>query len=465
MKKVIILDTNVPLTDPECIFKFEENLVVIPLTLLEEIDNFKRDKTELGANCRAFARHMDTLRTLGDLRKGVKVNDLDGQLFVIPFDQTVANCLPYQDMSVMDNRILATAVYAKTFMWSNNGGTKISDYILVTKDINLRVRADIFGIVAEDYNNTKIQTDELYTGHEILDVSNDIIERVYENKKLDVTDISFEPYPNQCFTLKEEGNGKHSALVRYDSIMKEYKLISQDLKTSGILPRNTEQQFALDLLNDSNLNLITLGGSAGTGKTLLALSAGIKGVLDLQQYTKIVLLKPIVPMDNGHELGFLPGSMEEKLSPWMQSYSDNIEVIMAEYFKEDEPKKKTKKQVENEKSAGKINPVQELMALGLLEFGSLEHIRGRSLPQLFVIIDECQNLSTNSIRTIITRIGEGSKIILMGDTSQIDNPYLDSRSNGLTVTVEAFKGQQIAGHITLKKSERSKLAEIAANIL
>jgi PhoH-like ATPase len=247
--------------------------------------------------------------------------------------------------------------------------------------------------------------------------------------------------------------------------MKEYKLISQDLKTSGILPRNTEQQFALDLLNDSNLNLITLGGSAGTGKTLLALSAGIKGVLDLQQYTKIVLLKPIVPMDNGHELGFLPGSMEEKLSPWMQSYSDNIEVIMAEYFKEDEPKKKTKKQVENEKSAGKINPVQELMALGLLEFGSLEHIRGRSLPQLFVIIDECQNLSTNSIRTIITRIGEGSKIILMGDTSQIDNPYLDSRSNGLTVTVEAFKGQQIAGHITLKKSERSKLAEIAANIL
>jgi len=179
MKKVIILDTNVPLTDPECIFKFEENLVVIPLTLLEEIDNFKRDKTELGANCRAFARHMDTLRTLGDLRKGVKVNDLDGRLFVIPFDQTVANCLPYQDMSVMDNRILATAVYAKTFMWSNNGGTQISDYILVTKDINLRVRADIFGIVAEDYKNTKIQTDELYTGHEILVVSNDIIERVY----------------------------------------------------------------------------------------------------------------------------------------------------------------------------------------------------------------------------------------------------------------------------------------------
>lgn len=468
MRKTFTIDTNVILTDSEAIFKFEENNVVIPLTVVEEIDKFKRDKTELGSNARAFSRHIDSLREIGDLRHGVKVNTQNGKLYVIPFDQTVGNCLPFQDMSIMDNRILATAKYIETYAPFKKEPDE--EFVFVSKDINLRIRADIFGLNAEDYLNNKVQTDELYTGHETLEVTKEIIEAVYENKKLDVGSIFYTPYPNQCFTLKEEGNSKHSALVRYNSVMKEYRLIPQDLKTSGILPKNTEQQFALDMLNDPNLKLVTIGGLAGSGKTCISLAAGLRGVLDLQEYDKILLLKPIVPMDNGHELGFLPGDMNEKLSPWMASYSDNIEVIMSKYFEDDEPKKESKKKESkkkdiSEKEAGKINPVQELMSLGLLEFGSLEHMRGRSLPKQWILIDEGQNLSQMAIKTLLTRVGEGTKIVVLGDITQIDVPYMDSLSNGLSHLVEAFKDQEIAGHITLKKSERSKLAEISANIL
>jgi len=467
MKRCYVLDTNVILHDSRAIHKFEENIVVIPLVVIEELDHFKKDKSELGANARQFARDIDNLRQLGDLRSGIDLNDIGGKIFVVPYDQTVGNCLPYQDMSIMDNRILATCEYVKTYRPLNGSSDQIEDFIFVTKDINLRIRGDIFKIKSEDYKNTKIESEELYTGHKDVIVSNELIEEVYKNKKLSLEQINNDPYPNECFTLKEEGNGKHSALVRYNSVMKEYRLISQDLKTSGILPRNTEQQFALDMLNDPDIKLISLIGKPGTGKTLISLAAGLRGVLDLQQFAKIVLLKPIVPMDNSHELGFLPGSMLEKLEPWMASYADNIEVIMSEYFKDDEPKKKTKKQIqiENEKGAGKINPVQELMALGLLEFGSMEHARGRNLPNILMILDEAQNLSKHSVKTMITRLGEGSKIILMGDISQIDSPYLDSRSNGLSLVVEAFRDQNIAGHITLKKSERSELAEIASEIL
>jgi PhoH-like ATPase len=251
--------------------------------------------------------------------------------------------------------------------------------------------------------------------------------------------------------------------------MKTFNLLPQDMKTCDILPRNLEQQFALDILKDSSINLVTLEGLAGSGKTLLALASGLYGVLETQQYAKILLLKPIVPMDGGHEIGFLPGSMEEKLAPWMASYGDNIEQIMSKYIKEDDaPKKKKSKKEEDtyqEKQQGKINPIQELIAHGLLEFGSLEHIRGRSLPNQFIIIDEAQGLTKHAIRTIITRIGEGSKIVIMGDASQIDSPYLDSKSNGLSICVEAFKPVGIAAHIKFSKSERSQLAEIASQVL
>lgn len=458
--KTYVLDTNVILHDAEAIFKFDEHNVLIPITVIEEIDNKKKDKSELGANARAFARYVDNLRSIGDLRAGVKVNDQGGKLYITIYDQTVQNCLPYQDMSIMDNRILASVIHAKTYL-----NIKNSETIFVTKDINLRIRADIFGIKAEDYKNGKVESIDLYNGHQDIFVSPEIINTIYTDKKLDKSLINVDAYPNECFTFIDETNIKHSALVRYDSILQQFNLLPQDLKTSGIIPRNSEQSFAIDMLCDKNLNLCSLIGKAGSGKTMISLAAGLRGVLDLQEYTRILLLKPIVPMDNGHELGFLPGSMEEKLAPWMASYVDNIELIMSEYFKEDEPKKKTKKNTYDEKSAGKINPVQELINLGLLELGSLEHLRGRSLPNQFIIIDEAQNCSPHALKTIITRVGEGSKIVLLGDISQIDTPYLDARSNGLSIIVEAFKDQTIAGHIILKKSERSKLAEIASEIL
>lgn len=463
MQKLFVIDSNIILHDADSIFKFDEHIVVIPQTVLEELDTKKREPGEIGYNARKFSRHVDELRIKGSLVHGVKVNDQGGKLYITLFDQNVGNCLPYQDMNVMDNRILATAKYLETHLVITNQGKR--EVIMVSKDTNMRIKADIFGIKSEDYKNGKVESIDLYNGHRDIFVNASIIDSVYTNKKIDKSLINVDAYPNECFTLIDETNTKHSALVRYDSILQQFNLLPQDLKTSGILPRNSEQSFAIDMLCDKNLNLCSLIGKAGSGKTMISLAAGLRGVLDLQEYTRILLLKPIVPMDNGHELGFLPGSMEEKLAPWMASYVDNIELIMSEYFKEDEPKKKSKKSTYDEKSAGKINPVQELMNLGLLELGSLEHLRGRSLPNQFIIIDEAQNCSPHALKTIITRVGEGSKIVLLGDISQIDTPYLDARSNGLSIVVESFKDQTIAGHIILKKSERSKLAEIASEIL
>ena len=479
MSKIYVLDTNVILHDAEALFKFEEHVIVLPFTVIEEIDTFKKEQNELGRNARAFSRYMDELRVKGSLVNGVKTNDHGGMLLVVLYDQTVANCLPYQDMSIMDNRILATAKYVETFLQvktlNDTEGRLKKEVILVSKDVNLRIKADVYGIVADDYKNGKIETDELYSGVIQVTVPHEFIDRVYDTKLLDKFDLDSyieEIYPNQCVVIHSEQNTKQSALLRYNSIMKEYRLLSMDTKTVDIQPKNLEQQFALELLKDIDINLVSMTGKAGSGKTLMALAAGLYSVLETQRYSKILLLKPIVAMDNNHELGFLPGSMEEKLAPWMASYADNIELIMQNYVKDTsgvtkKPKgvSKAEWEVLQEKQAGRTNPIQELIASGLLELGSLEHIRGRSLPNQYIIIDEAQNLTLHALKTIITRVGEGTKIVLMGDISQIDSPYLDSRSNGLSLVIEAMKSQAIAAHISFKKSERSKLAEIASDIL
>ncbi len=466
-QKVYVLDTNIILHSADSIYKFDEHIVVIPQTVLDEIDSKKHEQGEIGYNARKFSRYVDVLREQGNLTHGAKLNEQEGKLFIVLFDQTVANCLPYQDMTVMDNRILATAKFIETHSPITKGNQEV---ILVSKDTNMRIKADVFGIKSEDYKNDKITTNENYTGEQSIIVEDELIEKIYNNGKLELEDINANPFPNECFVLHSNANNKHSALVRYNSIMKEYRLLPQDMKTVDILPKNTEQQFALDMLKDNSLNLVSLVGRAGSGKTLLALAAALYSVLETQSYSKILLLKPIIAMDNSNELGFLPGSMEEKLAPWMASYADNIELIMKYYLKEDEPnmkKRKTKKELDvyNEKQAAKINPIQELMNLGLIEFGSLEHFRGRSLNDQYIIADECQNTSPGLIKSILTRAGEGTKIVIMGDIEQIDSPYLDSQGNGLSIAVESFKNESIAGHITLKKTERSKLAEIAANIL
>jgi PhoH-like ATPase len=358
----------------------------------------------------------------------------------------------------------------------------------------MRILADIFGLQAEDYKNSKVQGDELYTGIKHLAVDQQCIDLMYTLGKFNLEDAqpfldeaqlgsSFEykeefkgyvPSPNECFVFHSNSNSKQTALTRYNSILREFNVLPQDMKTCDILPRNAEQAFALDVMKDTSVELVTLTAKAGCGKTYLAIAAALYGVIETQTYKKILLLKPIVPMDNSHELGFLPGSMEEKLGPWMASYGDNIEQIMAKYIKEDDfdkgkkPKnKKEEKQQEDyfEKQKGKTSPIQELIAQGMLEFGSLEHSRGRNWKDTYVIIDEAQNTSKNTMKTILTRIGEGSKIIVMGDPSQIDSPYLDSKNNGLVIVQTLFKDHAIAGHVTLTKSERSKLAELASELL
>lgn len=460
MPKNFILDTNVILHDAESLFKFEEHQIFLPITILEEIDNKKKDMNEVGRNARQFSRYIDDLRSKGKLVDGVPVNNKGGVLKVVLFENQFKQLMPEEDYSKNDNKILATALYVKSI--SEN------ESILVTKDTNLRIKADVYELNAEDYKNDKIQTDELYTGSGILYTSKEIIDKLYDQKEISVDEIEHgELYDNQFFTIFNINNSKHSALVQYNKTFNNFKVIYDENDMFGITPRNTEQEFAVELLRNPNISLVTILGKAGSGKTLLSVCAGLESVMELGIYKKMILAKPIVSMDNGHALGFLPGTLEEKLGPWLASFTDNIDYIMPDYNKEEPVVRKGKKaqEIAQEKKAGKTSPTMELYERGILEMGSLEHIRGRSLPFQYIIIDESQNLTPHAIKTIITRAGEGTKIILLGDVSQIDCPYLDSESNGLSYVIERFKGQKMYGHITLRKSERSLLAEVASELL
>lgn len=457
-KKVFIIDTNVILSDANSIFKFDEHEVIIPQPVLVELDSKKMEQTEIGKNSRQFSRNLDVLRTKGNILQGVKVNDKGGILRVITYNLGFERYLPYQDMSIKDNMILACALSIPQ--------TSETDVILVTNDTNMRINADIFGLKAESYKNDKVSENESYTGFRTIEVAPHELDEMYDSKKFQ-NNIIDNPLPNECFIFK---SGKQSALVRYmpDGYM---RLLPQDMKTFDIFPKNVEQCFCLDILKDNNINLVSMVGKAGSGKTLISLAAGLDAVLNKQLYKKIMLFKPIISADNTNELGFLPGNLIEKLSPWMASYVDNISHLMSNYLKdEDNPRRKktsTKKEanVYQEKQPAKTNPLMELMELDLLEMGSLEHLRGRSIKDCYIIIDECQNVSRNLIKTIISRAGDGTKIIMLGDIHQIDSPYLDSTSNGLSYVVEKSKYFNLAGHITLQKSERSELAEWASNNL
>jgi len=463
MTKTYVLDTNVLLNDPEAMFKFDDNNVIIPITVIEEIDNHKKDQSDLGRNSRQVARNLKECRKLGMLNEGVDLKS-GGTLRIEVALRRVLDRLPLDlDEDLADNRILAVAIQC-------NG-------ILITNDSNLAIKAEGVGIKAEEYDNLKVNVDTLYTGTGKAYVTEDNLDAIYTLGALDealVTVTGDFPSPNQCFVLYSMDNPKHSALVTYNSIMKRFDLLPQDLKTLGLMPRNSEQQFALDLLLNPDISLVTIIGKAGVGKTLVALAAGLHSVMVEKMYKKVLLLKPVISMDNKHQLGFLPGSMEEKLAPWMASYYDNIDFIMGEAKKADDvPKVKTKGKSEkfsvtsslDNKDRAKVSWAHEFIDQNILELGSLEHIRGRSLPNQYIIIDEAQSLTPHAIKTIITRAGEGTKILIMGDLEQIDVPYLDASSNGLSYVVDKFKNETIAGHITLTKSERSKLAEIAANIL
>ncbi len=438
MKKVFILDTNVFLHDPKAMLRFEDNDVIVPITVIEEVDTFKKDQNEIGRNARQVSRLLDSFRQQGRLTEGVSL-DNGGVLKVVLFTREALDRLPPElQIDKADNRILAVAVQMREECQC--------PVVFVTKDTNLRIKADAIGLVAQDYESDKVSIEELYSGTAEIEVDKSDVDRFYGQGYLD---LNAELLPNQCVTLVEVGNPSHTAIGRYQSSLERVIPLIRVPKDGlwGIHPRNREQQFAFDMLLNDDVQLVTLVGKAGTGKTLLAIAAGLYKASDEGSYSRLLVSRPIFPL--GRDLGFLPGDVEEKLSPWMQPIFDNVDLLLG--MVDEQGKRK--------------RGYRELVDMGLLEIEPLTYIRGRSIPKQYLIVDEAQNLTPHEIKTIITRAGEGTKIVLTGDPYQIDNPYVDASSNGLTYTVEKIKGQEIAAHVTLTKGERSPLAELAANLL
>ncbi len=427
-----LLDTNVLLHDATALEAFERRDIILTVDVLEELDRFKRENDERGRNARRVIRQIDALRAAGNLREGVPLPH-GGRLFVLV--DTYVDQLPRGlDGSIPDNRILAAGLWLKA-----HG----ADVVFVTKDINARVKGDALGLVAEDLQRSTVNFDELYTGWRELEVPDAAVDAFYRGEPC----APAEPLlPNEGVLLRAAGNAKHTALgiYRRDTARVE-PLKHEAARPWGLQPLNLQQRFALELLMRPDIQLVTMLGQAGTGKTLLALAVGLHQVAEEKSYRKIMVSRPIMPL--GRDIGYLPGSKDEKLESWMEPIYDNLQFLV-------DP--------EMEKSAGKV---QYLFDAGLIEVEAVTYIRGRSLPKLFIIIDEAQNLTPHEVKTVVSRAGTGSKVILAGDAYQIDNPYLDASSNGLTYVVERFKQEAIYGHITLAKSERSELASLAARLL
>ena len=427
-----LLDTNVLLHDANAIHVFSEHNVILTVDVLEELDRFKRKNDELGRNARRVARTIDSLRVGRPLSHGVDLEG-GGKLFV--FVKSFVDHLPDgMDRSVMDNRILATALALK------QSGL---DVVFVSKDINARCKADALGLDAEDFLNRKINFDELYTGWSEHTVPDATIDAFYNGESIT---IDAELRPNEGVLLKSDARDKKTArgIWRVDTGIIE-PLQFGEAHPWGLSARNLQQQFALELLLRPDIQLVTMLGQAGTGKTLLALAVGLQMVAEEKQFRRVMVSRPIMPL--GRDIGYLPGTKEEKLESWMQPILDNLQYLV-------DPKL--------EQSSDKID---YLFDTGILEMEAVTYIRGRSLPRLFIIIDEAQNLTPHEVKTVISRAGEDAKVVLTGDAYQIDNPYLDASSNGLTYVVERFKEQGLYGHITLGKSERSHLASLAAELL
>ena len=434
--KNYILDTNVLLHDPNSLLNFEDNSVIIPIEVVEEIDRFKRESTELGQNARTVSRMLDALRSQGHLSDGVNLPN-GGRLQIVFNDPQKAVATPYGQNSV-DSRIVALALRVKQ---EHNGVPTI----LVTKDINLRIKADALGLEAEDYETDRVQLKDLYSGMCEKIVSAEKMTMFRSNSELEIGN-GRKNYPNEYCTLTDETNPKRTALTKVDaSGQKLVPIIDCREGVWGIKPRNREQHFAFDALLDDRIKLVTLMGKAGTGKTLMAMAAGLKKTVMDREFRRLIVARPTVAM--GRELGFLPGTLEEKLTPWMQPIHDALELL------------------------GDLNMGHEhrrsndLIRSGLVVVEALSYIRGRSIANQYMVIDEAQNLTPLEVKTIVTRVGEGTKIVFTGDPYQIDNPYVDSSSNGFNYIISKFRDQSIAAHVELQKGERSELAEVAANLL
>ena len=450
MKKSYVLDTNVLLHDPNALLRFEDNDVVLPITVIEELDRFKKRPEETGRNARQTSRMLDDLRSRGSLIKGIQLKN-GGIVRVALCHRETLNNLPPELYSGGggdggDNAILAVALDVQQQC--------DCPVVMVSKDTNMRIKADTLGLTAEDYETDKIDVDDLYTGIGELLVNTDIIDDLFQTKRIHIDEIpqaSGKVFPNQALTLVDINNPSHTALAILGADSHLVPLAKLPYNgVSHIQARNREQRFALALLLDDAIPLVTLVGKAGTGKTLLAIAAGLLKVTEEKRYTRLLISRPVVPM--GKDIGYLPGDMTEKLTPWMQPLYDNFDLIFNTQDTSGKPEHWRRGH-------------EELMDLGLLQIEALTYIRGRTIPKQFFVIDEAQNLTPHEVKTILTRAGEGTKIILTGDTAQIDNPYVDAASNGLTYVIERFRNEPLAGHITLYQGERSDLAARAANLL
>ena len=444
MNKYYVFDTNVLLYDPNSIFNFRgDNIfIVIPITVVEEIDRFKKELSDRGRNAREFSRNIEKLRVKGNIIQGIKLDN--GSIIVIKMPNK--NIDAFCDYCFMgdegDNRILATALCLKEDIENND---KI---IFLTKDINLRIKAASLGLVSRDYEERDIKSfEEHFKGWKTVIVKDEFVDKIYNKEKLSVENLNIqEPVANEFYLLESEINNSKSALAYFNKTMNILELIEPKYKDEsfwGISARNKEQIFALKLLTNEKIKLVSLVGKAGTGKTLLALAAGLNQVIDKNIYKKLVVSRPIFPM--GKDLGFLPGDIESKLGPWMGPIFDNLDFLV--------------------QSGTQDYDFKYLMDKKLVELEPLTYIRGRSIANQYLIVDEAQNLTPHEIKTIITRAGENTKIVLTGDPYQIDTPYLDATTNGLIYVVEKFKDREIFGTVTLSKGERSDLAELASDIL
>ena len=433
MKKTYILDTNVLIHDPLSFTKFDDNTVVIPISVLQELDTFKTAGDERGKSARVVSRRLDEYRVKGKLNVGVKLEN--GGILKIELDHQ--QVLPPEfKLNEMDDRILNSAFWL---------AKEKNNVVLVTKDINLRLKSDAVGIKAEDYEAGKVKVDDLYPGLEPREVSSAVIDKFYKDKsvKNEAEDLA----PNEFVIFRAKEDPKKTAIGRCDpSDVSVIRALNPEPSPWGIRPLNKEQRCAMELLLDDNVKLVTLIGTAGTGKTLISLACGLQKAVDDNLYKRLVICRSVVPV--GRDIGFLPGTKEEKLSTWMGAIYDNLEIIMDKRHQEDSMQK-FEYLLQNEK----------------IEIASVSHIRGRSLPKQYMLVDDAQNLSPHEIKTILSRAGEGTKVVVTGDPYQIDNPYLDIASNGLTYIVDRMKGQKLYGHLTFTKTERSQLASLVAELL
>jgi len=444
IQKTYILDTSVLLHRAESLFSFGDNQVVLPIVVLDEIDKFKRGTTELNRAARVVIKSLDQIRERGDLDQGVRLEN-GGTLVININDRDATKLLPPGFEPSNDNRILATALAVQK--------RREGPVILVSKDINMRVKAQALGLMAEDYRYDQIvDIDEMFTGHRDLVVPEDVIADLYRDRSVPLDragELSRPLAPNEFVMLTGGAPSSPTALTRFNQeagVLSRLREVRFDIW--GIRPLNREQQYAFEVLLDDDVQLVTLAGKAGTGKTILAIAAGLQKVVNEKVHRRLAIYRPVIPM--GRDIGFLPGTEQEKLSPWMQPIMDNLEFLLNEH---------------GGGKKGSTGRADYLLDSNLLDIRALTYIRGRSLPQQFIIIDEAQNLTPHEVKTIVTRAGEGTKIVFTGDPYQIDHPYLDSTSNGLTHLVERFRDHAIAAHVTLSKGERSKLAELASVVM